>query len=293
MKEQRCKLASLAGVLLAVGVLVMVGGCPPVVPTVDCVEDADCDDGVFCNGDETCVDGACVAGDPPCDPDMQRCDEDDDICIDLCETDEDCDDDDLCTTDACVEGECVRTLVVECEDDGLFCTGEEACDPDTGECVSGGDPCEADGLLCDEENDGCVECFEDADCAEGEVCQDGVCVEPITECETDADCAEGEVCDDGVCIEAPAVECETDADCAEGEICVLGECYEVDGLDGAALYATHCAGCHGIEGEGGIGPDIRLQSAAELTAGLESGSHAGVAELSEEEIAAMADYLGG
>ncbi len=27
--------------------------------------------------------------------------------------------------------------------------------------------------------------------------------------------------------------------------------------DGAALYATHCGGCHGASGQGGSGPDLR------------------------------------
>ena len=32
----------------------------------ECSADPDCDDGVFCNGAETCSAGACVAGEPPC-----------------------------------------------------------------------------------------------------------------------------------------------------------------------------------------------------------------------------------
>jgi hypothetical protein len=48
------------------------------------------------------------------------------------------------------------------------------------------------------------ECETDADCEEGEVCQDGECVEaPPAGCETDADCAEGQVCEDGACVDAP------------------------------------------------------------------------------------------
>jgi len=33
---------------------------------VECVDDADCDDGLFCNGAETCVDTHCIPGQPPC-----------------------------------------------------------------------------------------------------------------------------------------------------------------------------------------------------------------------------------
>ena len=41
--------------------------------------DADCDDLVFCNGQETCVDGACAAGDDPCPG--QSCDEVNGECV--------------------------------------------------------------------------------------------------------------------------------------------------------------------------------------------------------------------
>ena len=45
-----------------------------------CREDADCSDGLFCSGEERCVEGACMAGPPP-----------------------DCDDRDPCTLDRCIE----------------------------------------------------------------------------------------------------------------------------------------------------------------------------------------------
>jgi len=34
--------------------------------TVECLIDADCDDGVFCNGEEICTAGSCGPGEPPC-----------------------------------------------------------------------------------------------------------------------------------------------------------------------------------------------------------------------------------
>ncbi len=43
----------------------------------------ECDDGVFCNGEEFCDDGNCFDGVPPCDPDTEACDEDLDICTPL------------------------------------------------------------------------------------------------------------------------------------------------------------------------------------------------------------------
>jgi len=48
---------------------------------VGCTADADCDDGLFCNGAETCVEGDCVAGTDPCLAD-QTCDDEADECVD-------------------------------------------------------------------------------------------------------------------------------------------------------------------------------------------------------------------
>ena len=93
-----------------------------------------CADGEFCNGEETC-DGAgtCQPGTPV-----------------------DCDDGVDCTLDACneVNDTCVNTPNDNnCPDDGLFCTGQEICDPVVG-CVSTGDPCPA-GSVCKEDTDTC------------------------------------------------------------------------------------------------------------------------------------------
>ena len=62
--------------------------------------------------------------------------------------------------------------------------------------------------------------------------------------------------------------------------------------DGAALYANNCAACHGADGASGFAPDISGQSAAELAVGLESPSH-GAISLTEDEVAAIAQFLGG
>ncbi|MCP4654894.1 MAG: hypothetical protein GY856_05680, partial [bacterium] len=64
------------------------GGCA-------CVSDPDCDDGLWCNGAETCDGCSCQAGTDPCFPDP--CDEVNDVCVagcgqrkDPCTTDADC-----------------------------------------------------------------------------------------------------------------------------------------------------------------------------------------------------------
>lgn len=73
---------------------------------VECDDAQDCDDGLFCNGEEACEQGVCVAGagDP-------------------------CDDGVSCTVDTCDEGAaaCVNTADDNLCDNGLFCDGAEVC----------------------------------------------------------------------------------------------------------------------------------------------------------------------
>ncbi|HEY8426878.1 MAG TPA: putative metal-binding motif-containing protein, partial [Sandaracinaceae bacterium] len=45
-----------------------------------CERARDCDDGLFCNGVETCIDTFCMPGEPPCDSDTETCDETADRC---------------------------------------------------------------------------------------------------------------------------------------------------------------------------------------------------------------------
>jgi len=108
--------------------------CVPI--QTGCTSDADCDDGAFCNGDETCdlATGECQAGTAPCDSNTQTCDDVNDQCVPI-QTG--------CTSDA------------EC-DNGDFCDGDETCDLATGACVAGTAPCDPATETCDEANDLCV-----------------------------------------------------------------------------------------------------------------------------------------
>lgn len=90
-----------------------------------CTSTAQCNDGCFCNGIELCIDGVCVAGDPPCDDGVE------------------------CTIDVCDEeaGTCAFEPDDSVCDDGNVCNGEERCVPYDG-CRPGlrltctdGDPC--------------------------------------------------------------------------------------------------------------------------------------------------------
>lgn len=159
-----------------------------------------CDDGMFCNGDDTCSEGECTEheGDP-CNG--QTCNEGDDVCE--CVMDEDCPADmpgewsecvfdDVCdemgsrnrpvAKFSCTSGACVQEAAVENEvcpretdgvscDDAKICTGTDTCK--NGSCVSTGNPCaagadDADG--CWESGTQCRPCGVGAPCGSGLTC---------------------------------------------------------------------------------------------------------------------------
>lgn len=90
-----------------------------------CVVDGECDDGCFCNGEELCMEGVCVAGVEACAgaPECvtSTCDEAADAC-------------DVTTDDSVC-------------DDGAFCNGAERCDARAG-CLPGVPPFCGDGDIC-------------------------------------------------------------------------------------------------------------------------------------------------
>ncbi len=141
------------------------------------VEDCDeeCDDGLFCNGEEPCVDGECRSGIAPCAAGFD-CDEDADACLKVCTQDSDC-------------------------DDAAFCNGAETCVG--GHCAAGAEPCTG-GLFCEEDNDVCSttcssnsQCDDGLFCNGGETCVAGACVAGVAPCAAGQECEEDEdECDD-------------------------------------------------------------------------------------------------
>jgi len=117
-----------------------------------CDDNPDCDDGSFCNGTETCVSSACIAGlEPSCSDGV------------ACTTDR-CDD----TSDACVN----QPDDAAC-DDGVACTTNR-CDPTTGCAYAPNDAACTDGLTCTTDTcdvtAGCAHAAADTLCPAGEVC---------------------------------------------------------------------------------------------------------------------------
>jgi cysteine-rich repeat protein len=157
---------------------------------------APCDDGLFCNGPDTCATGACTrhlgdpcAGGAAC---ATACNETTDVCADTAATP--CTDDgNPCTDDVCDgRGSCLHPHNTAPCDDGDACTTEDACREGT--CAGGppldcddGDRCTADTCAA---ASGCghtpiaeccrsvVDCF-DADICTVDRCDEaGVCVNP-------------------------------------------------------------------------------------------------------------------
>ncbi|MEM7586183.1 MAG: S8 family serine peptidase [Acidobacteriota bacterium] len=131
-------------------VLVCPSGPPPA-----CSVDADCDNGLFCDGSETCNTGtgACEAGTPPS-----------------------CGDGISCTVDSCNEStdSCDNAPQDSLCDNGLFCDGSETCSATLG-CEAGTPPSCGDGISCtvdscNESTDACDNAPDDSACDNGLFC---------------------------------------------------------------------------------------------------------------------------
>jgi hypothetical protein len=96
-----------------------------------------------------------------------------------------CNDDNLCTVDACVVGSCDytnRASGFDCNDN-LFCNGpSDTCDAN-GQCIHTGDPCAAEPLCnnqCNEASDNCLAptgtpCNDNLFCTAVDICEGGIC----------------------------------------------------------------------------------------------------------------------
>ena len=141
-------------------------------PEPECTEPADCDDGLYCNGAETCISGVCQAGTPM-------------DCSALS---------DQCNNGVCDEGvdNCIAQPKVDgttC-DDGLYCNVGETCQ--AGVCIGGatrncgdGVTCTADS--CNETSDNCENVWPTCGISDG-------CCGPECSSANDLDCPTGVLC---------------------------------------------------------------------------------------------------
>ncbi len=151
-----------------------------------CDYDWECDDGVYCNGEETCVDHVCQDG-----------------------TAVDCDDGVGCTDDSCNEGtdSCDNVANDANCDNGLYCDGAEWCDS-VSDCQDGTaidcyDGVDCTGDSCNEGTDSCDNIPNDAYCDNGVYCDGAETCDPVYDCQpgTAVDCDDGVGCTDDSCNE--------------------------------------------------------------------------------------------
>jgi len=165
-----------------------------------CSLDNECDDGVYCNGAETCVDGACQDGTPP-----------------------DCSDDGLFCNGSEV---CDEANQGECGHTGDPCTAPTVCNEDTDQCELPS----CGNTICDAGED-CNSCPADCisgtaggndptDCFKDKV--DGVC-HPKKDGPKCPDCVSSWCCGDGVC-EGEENNGNCALDCGATSFCPDGTC---------------------------------------------------------------------
>ena len=155
-------------------------------PVASCTSDPQCDDGLFCNGAETCNLGTstCQAGTPPCndgvDCTTDSCIEATDSC-DHAPVNAACDDSNVCTDDTC-------HLTLDCQhannsascSDGNACTTGDSCSGGT--CTAGGATSCDDGIACTLDA-----CNTSTGCTHADGCTGGlVCNHETGACETSA-----------------------------------------------------------------------------------------------------------
>jgi len=201
---------------------------------------AACDDGLYCNGADTCSGGSCSvhAGDP-CTGGPE--------CADTCdETADDCntaagtictEDGNVCTDNECDGlGACVAIPNSVACDDGLYCNGTDTCSGGTCS-VHTGDPCAGGPECADSCNETAGDCYAAAGTTctdDGNVCTDnecdgaGVCTATnnTAPCDDGIFCNGADTCSGGTCSVHPGDPCAGGSECADtcdevGDTCNL------------------------------------------------------------------------
>jgi len=208
-----------------------------------CTTDADCDDGRFCTGVETCVNGVCGSSGDPCPGEV--CDEVVDLCVPplcnndgTCSGDEDCDN---CPSDCfaasggvCGNDVCEISSGENCVNCPQDCNGVQSGKPANRYCcgTGGQNPVACNDSRCTGAGNQCTNAPGTPSC-----CGDGVCegVEDIANCATDcavscvvvSDCDDSDpctsdTCSSGICVNTP-LDCNDDDACTFDR-CLAGTC---------------------------------------------------------------------
>ncbi len=176
-----------------------------------------CDDGVFCNGTDTCSGGSCsIHTGNPCvggDQCNDQCNEVDDTCA---ETNTFCSDGNFCNgSDRCSNGSCSVHNGNPCRGPDSDADCQESCDETSDTCTAN----DSDGAACDDGNP----------CTVSDTCTAGVCAGTAKDCSgLDDQCNDG-TCNilNGRCEKAPktnGTSCDDGLFCSSGDICVNGSC---------------------------------------------------------------------
>jgi len=160
---------------------------------VNAANDSNCDDDIYCNGDETCDEVlGCQSGDVPCPDDSIYCN----------------------GTEGCDEenDQCTHTGD-PCPDDSTYCNGTESCNEDTDSCDHSGDPCVEDSIFCNGVeycDEGLESCLSPGNpCDDEDSCTDNFCQEETDSCNNPCNATSQS---DPCCSESEHV-CETDIIC--------------------------------------------------------------------------------
>jgi len=180
-----------------------------------CTSDAECNDGLYCTGAETCVSGTCQSSGDPCGAGT-ICDEATDTC-DVTVT--------TCGDGSCGAGEDCNTCPADCR---AKLNGNPAtrycCDGDVADC--GYTQCNADGWVCGGGNGICTsdaECNDGLYCTGTETCVNGSCQSNGDPCGTGANCDENTTSCVPVSCGANKASCSSNADCCSNS-CRNGTC---------------------------------------------------------------------
>lgn len=194
------------------------------VTSLICGSDSDCDDGIYCNGLETCVNGSCQPGTPVACPDdgflcngSEYCDENIQDCK---STGSPCN-----SGEACIEEDDSYSCVPETCGNGICDEGED-CITCSSDCISGSGDGDCDSCFkgdCDGRCNPTKEGPDCPDCAPSYCCGDGVCNgdEDILNCPLDCGTIPEpeEICDDGSDNDGDGlVDCD-DPDCSFDSVC--------------------------------------------------------------------------
>ncbi|RWS29323.1 hypothetical protein B4U80_00125, partial [Leptotrombidium deliense] len=80
------------------------------------------------------------------------------------------------------------------------------------------------------------ECYQDTECGQKKICENGICLTPQEECYGDTGCSPGQICETGKCI----VGCRRDADCTYDKACFNSKCVDPCTVQTACGHNAEC-----------------------------------------------------